>query len=119
MFDLKNNEESNFGKVIAYCDTLEYTKTGIPHLHSLIWLSEMDKSHTCVEHYDTVFAVIRNPRNIVDDELNRLIERHQIHRWVKLKWNVTKDQKHSYKCLNCFPFKECVKDYQEYAQSQI
>ena len=118
-FDPKNKEDSIFGKVIAYCDTLEYTKTGIPHLHSLIWLCEEDKSHACVDHNDTVFAAIRNPRNIVDDELNRLIEKHQIHRCVKWKWNVTKDQKHSDKCLKGYPFKECVKDYQEYAQSQI
>ena len=119
LFDPKNTEESIFGEVIAYWDTLEFTKTGIPHLHSLIWLSDKDKSRASVEHNDTVFACIRNPRNIVDEELNRLITKHHIHRWVKWKCNITKDQKHSDKWLKGYPFKECVNDFQEFPQSQI
>ena len=119
LLDPKNNEDSIFGKIVAYWDTLEYTKTGIPHLHSLVWLSDKDKDRASVDQNDIVFATLKNPRNIIDEDLNLLIQKNQIHRWVKWKCNVTKDGKHSDKCLRDFPFKEWVNDFQEYPQSQI
>ena len=93
-----------FGKVIAYWDTIEYTSSGIPHLHALLWLSEEYRSLATIENNKFVFAKMQNPRNIVDEELNNLIMKYQIHNWLREKCNIKKNGAVVNYCINGYPF---------------
>eukprot|EP00112_Aurelia_sp_Birch-Aquarium-sp1_P020718 Seg540.7 transcript_id=Seg540.7/GoldUCD/mRNA.D3Y31 product="ATP-dependent DNA helicase PIF1" protein_id=Seg540.7/GoldUCD/D3Y31 len=70
-------ERHLFGRVIAYVDTIEFQKRGLPHMHLLIFLAEQDKPRT-PEHIDRlVSAEIPNPQE--QPELYQKVRKHMIH----------------------------------------
>ena len=93
-----------FGKVSAYCDTVEYTSSGIPHLHALLWLTHDYKPLASLENNRVVFAKKVNPREWEDRKLNELIKKYQMHVWVKEKWNIQKNGEIVNYWLNGYPF---------------
>ena len=119
LFKPDSKTPSIFGKVNAYADTLEYSKAGVPHLHFLIWLDEESKHNASIEGNNLVFARLKNPRGIRDDELNMLIRENQIRRWLKWKCNVRKNGTPSIKWLNGYPFEPSEKDYSQYDNSTV
>ena len=118
---LKPNNEtpSIFGRVKAYVDTLEYTKTGIPHLHILLWLHDEDKQFASIEGNNLVFASAKNPRGIQDDELNQLINENQIHYCLDWKCNTRKNGAHIDKCISGYPHQPTDIDYAEFSNSAV
>ena len=56
LFKPEKEKYTIFGKVEAYADTLEYTKSGVPHLHFLIWLHEDSKHMASIDGNMLVFA---------------------------------------------------------------
>ena len=117
---LKQKTNCNiFGMVIAYWDTIEYTSSGIPHLHALLWLSEEYRSLATIEHNKFVWVKRRNPRSIADDELNKLIDKYQTHHCLREKWNTKKNGEISNYCLNGYPFKPVDNDWIEGENGRI
>ena len=47
---------------------------------------------------------MQNPRNIVDEKLNNLISKYQIHNWLREKWNIKKNGAVVNYCINGYPF---------------
>ena len=93
-----------FGKISAYWDTIEYTSSGIPHLHALLWLTNEYKPLASLENNRVVFAKKVNPREWEDKKLNELIEKYQMHVWVKEKWNIKKNGEIVNYWMNGYPF---------------
>ena len=116
----KNKNKHNiFGKIIAYCDTIEYTSSGIPHLHALLWLSNEFRQSASIEHNNFVFARISNPRVEEDKELNLLIKKYQMHTWLREKCNIKKNGQIVNYWLNGFPFKEIQNDWVDQNSNRI
>ena len=106
----KRKDKTIFGNIIASWDVIEYTSSGIPHLHALIWLAEEHKYLASIEGNKLVYTTKVNPRNPNDTELNNLIEMYQIHQWIREKCNIRKNGEHVNFCLNGYPFKPIERD---------
>ena len=66
-----------FGCVIAYVDTIEFQKRGLPHMHLLIFLAQQDKPRTPEDINRLVSAEIPNPQE--HPELYQKVRKHMIH----------------------------------------
>ena len=66
-----------FGRVIAYVDTIEFQKRGLPHMHLLIFLAQQDKPRTPQDIDRLVSAEIPDPQE--QPELYQKVRKHMIH----------------------------------------
>ena len=65
----QRNQRTIFGNIVASWDVIEYTSSGIPHLHALIWLADEYKYLATVEGNALVYASKVNPRYPRDREM--------------------------------------------------
>lgn len=68
---------STFGKTIAYLESIEFQKRGLPHAHILIWLHADDKPKNPADYDRFVSAEI--PDAHLDPELYKHVQEHMIH----------------------------------------
>ena len=60
-----------------------------------------------------------NPRGVIDEEINDLIIKNQMHKCVKWKCNKLKNGSYSIKWLKGYPFEPWDKDYSKYENSTV
>ena len=119
LFNPNNEFPSIFWRIKAYADTLENTKYGTSHLHFLLWLHDDDKYMASMEGNSLVFARRKNPREVYDETLNKLIEEHQMHKCLSWKCNMRKNGKPTNYWLNGFPFEPWSRNHSKYERSTI
>ena len=95
--DLMNNDV--FGKAIAHCETVEFQKRGLPHLHILIILSRKDSLKTTVDYDQIVSAEI--PDKEKSPRLFKAVMKHMVHHHTEHCFKKT-----SY-CCKLFPKPYC------------
>ena len=106
----QRNQRTIFGNIVASWDVIEYTSSGIPHLHALIWLANEHKYLATVEGNALVYASKVNPRYPRNKDLNKLIEMYQTHICIKEKCNIKKNGEYVNYWLNGYPFKPISRD---------
>ena len=62
-----------FGEVLAYCDTIEFQKRGLPHCHLLLILSPEDKPATAEDVDRIVSAEIPDPQRLSQNLLRCIL----------------------------------------------
>ena len=88
-----------FGKCIAHCETIEFQKRGLPHLHLLIILSKTDALKTTA-HYDKVVSA-EIPDRKKSPRLFEAVMNHMIHHHTEFCYTKT-----AY-CSKLFPKQYC------------
>lgn len=56
-----NLDQHILGKVVAYCDTIEFQKRGLPHCHMLFILAEGHNPRTAADTDNLISAEIPDP----------------------------------------------------------
>ena len=74
-----------FGKVVAYTESIEFQKRGLPHCHMLIWVRPVDKPVTAKVVDSTVSAEIPDKRT--NPKLYDLVMKNMIHGPCAPAWN--------------------------------
>ena len=73
--NIVNNEI--FGKVVAWCYTIEYQKRGLPHAHMLFTLHDRVRNPDIIDRY--IRAEIPDPNSTDPKELHNIIKSFMIH----------------------------------------